>query len=356
MFLLALLAGAGCSGDDSPMVMTDAGRIFEDAGIDAAIEPDAGSTPDAGSPDAGSPPPMPPYERLSETGLYTDIGQKLLDPEAQLYRPNDLLWSDDSLKRRWVFLPEGEQIDTSDMDRWEFPVGTRVFKEFSRHGMRLETRLIQRVDDSGGDEDYWMGSFVWLADGTDAVFAEDGATDVLGTTHDVPNTMQCLECHQGEPGRMLGLSALQSSGPNSVMTLDEWVADGRLTHPPAGGEVFSVPGDSEIAAAFGYLHVNCGTCHNENGVAWSESTISLRLSVDDRTPEETAIYQTTVGVELDSWREPMFTERVVPGSPEMSALLFRMTVRGDPRQMPPLGTEDVDFGGVAAVRRWIESL
>ena len=73
-------------------------------------------------------------ELLSQTGLYTDIGAGTITPEALLFRPQFKLWTDGADKRRWLQIPVGETIDTSDMDAWRFPVGTKVWKEFSREG------------------------------------------------------------------------------------------------------------------------------------------------------------------------------------------------------------------------------
>ena len=85
------------------------------------------------------------------------------------------------------------------MDHWQFPVGTKVWKEFARQGAALETRLIERY--GPGPEDYWMGAFVWAPDGDDATFAEAGSADINGTTHDAPAAKCCLSCHRGEKGR-----------------------------------------------------------------------------------------------------------------------------------------------------------
>ena len=90
------------------------------------------------------------------------------------FEPTYWLWSDGADKRRWFRLPPGTQIDTTGMDHWVFPIGTKLWKEFSLGGVLLETRLIERYGD--GPEDYWMGAFVWNADQTDAVLAPDGQT------------------------------------------------------------------------------------------------------------------------------------------------------------------------------------
>ena len=129
-------------------------------------------------------------------------------------------------------LPPGTQIDTSDMDHWVFPVGTKFFKEFSLGGVLLETRLIERY--GTGPEDYWMGAFVWNADGTDAVFAPDGQNDINGTMHDAPKQKDCGLCHRGDVGpraRALGDPDVARHDPARACPSSwRW---GWLSHPPA---------------------------------------------------------------------------------------------------------------------------
>ena len=59
---------------------------------------------------------------------------------------------------------------------------------------------------------------------------------------------------------------------------------------------------------------------------------------------------------LQFFDNSMLVDRVVPGRPDESGLLFRMRGRGAETQMPPLGTEVVDPAGMAAVEAWIDSL
>src|SRR4051812_10459345 len=59
-------------------------------------------------------------EHLSETGLYADIATGELALGVAPYTPRFSLWSDGSEKQRWLLLPEGAQIDTSNMDDWAF--------------------------------------------------------------------------------------------------------------------------------------------------------------------------------------------------------------------------------------------
>ena len=304
------------------------------------------------------PPPTgggaPAYVRLSEAGLYTDIASKALAPDLLDFQPTHFLWSDGSDKQRWIRLPAGSQIDTSDIDRWQLPVGTQVFKEFSLGGVRLETRLIERY--GAGPDDYWMGAFVWSADGSDAIFAPDGAQNVLATAHDVPSTAQCLGCHRGEPGRLLGFTAVQLSRERAGVTLDSLVAQGRLSVPPPAGATYTTPGDPTTAAAIGYLHANCGHCHSPQAIGFTSSNLELRLTTQARTLEETGVYRTAVDQPL-ALPHGDFVFRIRPGFPEDSAIWGLMMTRdGTQQQMPPIATEFADPTGLELVASWIRSL
>jgi hypothetical protein len=296
--------------------------------------------------------------RLSSRGLYSDIAARKVVPEALEYRPDYALWSDGADKRRWIILPEGARIDTSDMAHWVFPLGTKFFKEFSHDGKLLETRLVERVKETGFlKNDYFMGTFIWRADQSDAILSKDGRDNVLGTEHDVPKQKACIVCHQGEPGAVLGFSAVQLSASGTLRKIarKKWLSDAPEQMP-------EWPGDDVQKRALGVMHANCGHCHSETGMA---DFMHLRF-----LPEQSGLpfaeldaYKTTVGVELsDEWEDhpPQFERRVVPGDPDASAIAYRMGTRGDdelvPDQMPPLATRKVDEEGLAAVRAWIVSL
>ena len=282
--------------------------------------------------------------RLSESGLFADLPTRTVSGDVVAFSPRHALWTDDAKKRRWLRLPDGAKIDATDADRLSFPIGAQVWKEFSRDGRALETRLIERT--GPGSEDYWMGSFVWLDDGSDAVLAPDGRDDVGGTTHDVPAQKRCWSCHAGEPGRVLGFSRFQ---------LDDAVlaplVEGAL--PPR----VDLSGDELARRALGYLHANCGHCHNDRGIAWPDTNMVLRVGSDEASATSTRAYETIVGQPTLSFKgpgKPPF--RVAPGDPASSAVVVRMQHRGDAFQMPPLGTEVVDPSGVDAVTAWVLSL
>jgi hypothetical protein len=314
---------------------------------------DAEAPPDSAS-DQSASYPSPSYTRLSETGLYRDLASRALSAGLEEFQPTYQLWSDGAEKRRWVQLPPGTKIDSSNMDRWVLPVGTRFWKQFSIGGVLLETRLVERY--GTGPQDYWMGAFVWRADQADAILAEDGQENINGTSHDAPGRKDCGACHNGEPGRALGFSALQLSREGDGLTLATLAGQGRLSDAPPPGAPFHPPGDPAAASVLGYLHANCGHCHNIKGTSWPDTQMVLRLETGEATVETTAIYRTLLGQKLQYWRNPGFDQRVVPGDPAASALLFRMQARGSRDQMPPLATEIVDGTGAGMVMSWIASL
>jgi hypothetical protein len=356
LVVLALLL-ASCGSDKaepSPEPGPDAALPERDAG-------DGQAGMDAGMPDAGNdevdagPPPFVKPEKLSETGLYTDIVTGELAPGVMAYRPAHELWSDGATKRRFLWLPEGAQIDTTDMDSWVFPVGTKVWKEFTRGGVRVETRLLQKI----GQDEWFMMPFVWTDDASDALATPDGLADARGTEHDVPRRRDCGECHNSMPDKLLGVSAIQLAHDYEGLNLAR-LAD-RLSAPPAGS--FTLPGDAAQQAALGYMHANCGHCHNDLGTSPAYRDVDLVLWL--RTGglgavEDTLSYQTTVGKDISSINSPDDSPalRIKPGDPEQSALIFRMMLdTSEGSHMPPIASEVIDeASGVAAVRAFINGL
>lgn len=291
---------------------------------------------------------------LSETGLFVD--DETLGEGVRSYTPRFELWSDSAEKRRWIYLPPGEVIDTSDMDYWEFPPGTKLWKEFSRDGVRVETRLLEKSP-SGS---WSMMAYVWRSDLSDADAAPDGLKNAAGTEHDVPSAVLCAECHARMPDRVLGFGAVQLSGSERAaqdLTLEELKGAGLLSTEP-GSIVWG--GSEGEQAALGYMHANCGHCHHPKSSVAGQVPMYLWLTVEDLQTadlKQTQSYLTTVNVELTRGSKPEgTTHRVVPGNLEQSALYERMTSRGLEYSMPPLGTEQPDADGLQVVADWIQSL
>ena len=161
-----------------------------------------------------------PPPTLRETGLYSDPEALQVHPEHLSFSPQYPLWTDGASKRRWISLPAGMAIDASDPDAWIFPVGTRLWKEFSFGGRRVETRYIERQTDGR-----WLyAAYVWSPDGRDAQLApprgRSGAFPLAGgRSHAIPGVSDCKACHQGGRSEVLGFSTLQLSpdrDPNAL--------------------------------------------------------------------------------------------------------------------------------------------
>jgi mono/diheme cytochrome c family protein len=340
------LLGAAC-GDDSN-ASPDA--ALADAGVADAVSPDADTN------------------LLSSRGLFSDIATHTVAEGAIEYTPLYGLWSDAAAKRRWLKLPAGTTIDTSDMDHWSFPVGTQLWKEFATpEGQLLETRLIEKLPDGT----FFFGAFVWDEGGKDAKLTPNGASNVLGTMHDVPSKARCLLCHKGEAGRVLGFSALQLSKDDETHgpTLKTLAAAGLLSDPPPAGTDFRFPGDDKTRAALGYLHANCGHCHTPEGTAYMDTCkqgmdpptdcMQLRFSVadaNDHDPLTSAVVTSLLG-HLTNSNSFEGDPRLTPRDPQNSAIYVRPSHRGGTVQMPPaFSTEVVDDEGLAAIEAWIDEL
>lgn len=327
----------------------DAGRTD---GVDSGYSYPPFSWPAA---DAGTPcTPTANAGLLSQVCLYDDIASRRLRPDVVEFTPNHPLWSDGARKRRWIRLPAGTRVDTSDMDRWQFPVGAALFKEFTRGDTLLETRMIRRT--GPGAADFEMIAFIWNADGLDATAATGRVGNVNGTSHDVPSRAQCKECHEGEAGRVLGFSALQLSGPGQGPRLFHLKEAGLLSNPPTPDREFPVPGNATEAFALGYLHSNCGPCHNPAGSAYWLVNMELRVPVMAATPQQTPTYRTTIGQRSRALFGTISRTRVTKGDLSESDLYLRMGNRGSISQMPPFVSEQVDAEARSKIAEWINAL
>lgn len=319
----------------------------------------------------GRPAPREPPPTLLETGLYSNFAARVVDPKHVSFVPQYPLWTDGAAKRRWVSLPDGEVIDGSDPDAWVFPVGTRFWKEFSLKGQPVETRFME-LQASG---EWLYASYEWSPDGSEASLAPArGRANAFplegGRSYVIPSVSDCGVCHRSRSTEVLGFGALQLSSDRTAgalpvgqdltesIDLAALVEQGLITGLPSG--VAEVPPHIEAEsaierAALGYLHGNCGHCHNATGKL---TDLDLVLSQSVSSPELAGVL-TTVGRPIQE-RPPGMPDhavfRIVPGEPDRSGLLHRMASRHAALQMPPLGTQLVDDEAVTLLRRWISDL
>jgi hypothetical protein len=186
-----------------------------------------------------------------------------------------------------------------------------------------------------------------------------GEMNASGTQHDIPAQEGCTTCHGSMKDRVLGFTAIQlSHNLGGGVNLMQASSMGWLTAPPAANLV--VPGDAIDKAALGYMHANCGLCHNDRSKIFQiKADINVWLDTTQlATVAQTSSYVTLVNRMLTGSISQVPTNlRVAPGNAAGSAIHELMALRGDAmRQMPPTGTEMVDTVGLAAVDAWINRL
>src|SRR5262249_25255665 len=116
------------------------------------------------------------------TGLYADRATKSLSARVMPYTPGVVLWSDGAEKHRFLFLPPGSKIDTSNLDGWKFPVGTKAWKEFRLGGALVETRIFWKRSETQWES----GTYIWNADGTAILNTSAPKGVVLPNGYEIP--------------------------------------------------------------------------------------------------------------------------------------------------------------------------
>ena len=317
--------------------------------------------------------------KLSQTGLFTDV--ETLTPASGLieYEVTVPLWSDNSLKRRWIGVPDGEQIEFRETGPWKFPFGTTLVKHFelelsSGETTRLETRAF--IFHPLG----WMGyTYKWNEAQTDADLVLESETETyrvwsqtaggveLSQEWLFPGPADCFRCHRAEAGRILGVKTQQinrdfdfpAKTDNQLRT---WNHIGMFTEPLEDHEAYQafplLFGDDEAEStdsealeeltatkARAYLDANCSHCHRPQSIVARRMDLRFETSRDEMGAIDAEPRQGT----LD-----LFDPRIIkPGVKESSVLWERMR-RSQPMRMPAIASSVVDNFAVDLVGAWID--
>jgi mono/diheme cytochrome c family protein len=311
-------------------------------------------------------------QHLTETGLYAAEDRAGVASGVRQFLPQYPLWSDGLTKRRYVFLPKGTSIDATSELAWDFPVGTKFWKEFSLNGRRIETRMSWKSSPTR----WQMGSYVWNDEGTDAVLAPpDGVSSVVeiapGRRHSIPSRSDCSACHGSQRMGPLGFNALQLSNdrdPNAIhgealppgmLTLADLINEGVLSPAPSGF-IAKPPrirtSNPATRSVLGYLATNCMMCHNGGGDGTPLGpSLAMREMLEDADSAARSLLDRP-----SAWQVPGALDGhsvvVQPGSPDLSALFVRLRSRAPSSQMPPLGTVLRDQQAVDTIGRWISNV
>ena len=319
-----------------------------------------------------------PFEKLSEYNFFKGTLKDLIPNDKVL--PYDLitaLFSDYAHKARFVWMPEGTSAKYIKDEVVDFPVGAVLIKNFfyendetnSGKGRRImETRLLVKRTDKWDALDY-----VWNDAQTEAELNIVGDTkkvdfiNVHGKNihldYSVPNKNQCKNCHNqnnvlvpiGPKVRYLNKDFSYATGKKNQ--LDKWTEVGYLT-----GYKKEENSTNKIADAFdstsgtleeraeAYIEVNCAHCHRKEG---SANTTGLFLLLSEKNPESWGIMKSPVAAGRASG-DNLYD--VVPGKPDESILVYRMSENDPEIRMPELGRSIEHVEAVALIRQWIAEM
>jgi hypothetical protein len=327
---------------------------------------DGGSSPTDDPVDAGHPPPncdagVYPVA-LACTGLYSDWTLLTVAPDVRPYHPGETLWADGAASTEWVWLPPGAKIDTTDLNNWVFPVGTKFWQQLTLLGARIETRFLWKM--AAGQ--WFRTTYAWTPDGSSAPELVVGSPNVGGLPYDIPSVAQCDQCHDGAADFVLGFEIVGLAMPaSSGLNLQTLMQQAALSNPPTAA--VTVPGiDAATTGSLAFLHTNCGlSCHNRNADANAGQTglfLKLLAAPSGALPATANATDTWLtSVDVPSSYTPAGIDaggfwRIRPGDAAHSTIPWRASRRNTPAQMPPIDTELVDQNDVALLNQWVGEL
>lgn len=315
-------------------------------------------------------------EKLSESGLFSDIQNKVYSPGLIPYDVNSPLWSDGADKTRLLALPDTSRIEFSADGHWEFPEDAVIVKNFlletekGNPGSKkfIETRFLVKRH---GDEQWDGYSYEWNEDQTDAFLLVDGKTKEITiqdtnaeggqTIHNYyfPSRNDCASCHTPVAGYVLGPRTAQLNGNynygevtdnqlrslNHIGMFTENIGEDYSGFPKLVNPADDTKSLSERARS--YLDANCAQCHQQGGTGRAD--FDLRAV---KTFEETKLLETIAAFgDLGTPRGNIIS----PGYPENSVLYLRIT-RTDSLRMPRIATSVVDELGAQVIYDWINNM
>lgn len=309
---------------------------------------------------------------LAATRLFRDAGGSIPDPALTPYALNTPLFSDYSVKLRYVLVPKGRTVGYRADGVLAFPVGTTLVKTFAyptdlrqpaKDVRFIETRLLTRTEAG------WRAStYLWNAAQDQAVLKRVGATvpvsfiDAAGRPraidYAVPNVNQCRQCHTN--GAPIGPTAANLNGRfaypgGAANQLAHWGGNRLLAGAPAPATVPAMPRFDDPAAplaqrARAYLAVNCAHCHGRAGLA---SNSGLYLDWSETDPTALGVGKRPVAAGRGSGGREV---SIAPGNPDASILVHRMAATDPGVMMPQIGRTLAHDEGVSLVSKWIAGM
>jgi uncharacterized repeat protein (TIGR03806 family) len=306
-------------------------------------------------------------EKLSDYGFFRGALKELQPREGVLpYELATPLFTDYSVKNRFIVLPHDSTMKYKDAGLIDFPDSTFIVKNFAyineqKEKVMIETRLLFR---DPADHQWKVMNYLWDSTQQDAkkwilgkkipITLLDDSGNKQSTVYQMPNTNDCKRCH-------INNSVLTPIGPkvrnvNYKNQLQEWSAIGKFVGLPDLSQVAQLP-DWQDSIHFtlnerarAYLDVNCAHCHTRGGDAYNTG---LFLEYEQTDSNHLGVMKGPVsagggagGLDYD----------LVPGDFTHSILFYRMNSVEPGTAMPELARTVIHKEGVALIKEWIAGM
>ena len=320
-----------------------------------------------------------PYQKLSDYKFFEGaIKNQKPALDVLIYEPASSLFTDYSLKKRFVWMPKGTKATyESDGKILELPVGAALIKNFYYNNVQnvnpigsariIETRVMIRKSTG------WIfAEYVWNAEQTEAYLDLAGSNTAISWKDDdgqlqtvenyrIPSEQQCMTCHKSnEQPIPIGIKpqnlnfdfAFNEGSKNQLL---KWIEVGYLENSLPNSITSTInyadvsqPLDLRVRS---YLDINCAHCHQTN-------------SHCDYRPMRFAFNETSnaasMGICVDTQDMsdfPAALKKIVnPKNSNRSMLYYRLNTENESYRMPLLGRSEIHAEGVALIDQWINSL
>lgn len=311
-------------------------------------------------------------ERLSDYGFFKGAVKELVpNPGVVRYELHTPLFTDYSVKDRFVVLPRDSQVHYVAKGPLLFPDSTVIIKNFAyineqHQKIMIETRLLVK---DPADHEWKVMNYLWNKEQTDALKHIAGARVPIrflddrqipaSTVYQVPNTNDCKRCHtQDGQLKPIGPKARNLNFSPSFLgknQLSDWAGRGMIAGLPDIKAVDQLPGWNDAhytleQRARAYLDINCAHCHTRSGDAYNTG---LFLEYEQTDPHALGVLKSPVsagggagGLNYD----------IVPGDAAHSILAYRMNSTEPGTAMPELARTVIHKEGVKLIMDWINSM
>lgn len=308
------------------------------------------------------------FTKLSDYGFFEGrLADLSPSKDVFPYVLNTPLFSDYAEKKRFIYLPSGTKIGYREKQVLDFPVETVLIKNFFYTSTQmktgslkiLETRLLIR------ESDEWKAlPYIWNQEQTEAYLEITGGKMPVEIknhgmiNYTIPDMNQCKSCHD-KGGKMIPIgpsvrqlnriSELGEGNQLNLLSRRGWLdlPEGLLPKLAVWNDEKSGTLDERARS---YLDINCAHCHSDEGPAKNSG---LNLTIFETDSYRLGINKKPVAAGRGSGNLKF---GIVPGHPEASILVHRMSTQEPGTMMPELGRTVPHDEGLALIKAWIEHL